>query len=136
MNSEKTSPQKTVTKSTGRSAPEKSKTTVKKKDPVPNDITKAAIMILNNTEDYTFVRTGGTAIVDLGVDNPIEAWTGGNYSQAASKIKKELGLPELKGKYVKMANSLQSLGLAHKLTTTLADTLIQVSTLNAFFEDI
>jgi hypothetical protein len=102
----------------------------------PNDTTLAVMMVLGKTDDMTFVRTGCGALVDLGIENPVEKWTQGNYSQAADLIKKELGLPELKNDYVRISNSLQSLGHAHKLVTTLADTLIQISTMTSFFKTL
>jgi len=93
-------------------------------------------MMLGKTEDFTFIRTGAAALVDLGIDNPVEAWTQGNYSKAASLIREELGLPKLNQEYIRIANSLQSIGLAHKLVSTLADTLIQVATIKVFFKGL
>lgn len=122
-----TEPSKEASKKRGR--PPKPKVS-------PNELTKAVIMVLDKTDDMTFIRTGGAALVDLGIENPIERWTEGNYSRASDLIKKELGLPELKNDYIRISNSLQSLGHAHKLITTLADTLIQVATISAFVKDI
>jgi hypothetical protein len=114
-----------------------SKTTTKAIKAIqPLEITKLAIMMLGKTEDFTFIRTGAAALVDLGIDNPVEAWTQGNYSKAASLIREELGLPKLNQEYIRIANSLQSIGLAHKLVSTLADTLIQVATIKVFFKGL
>jgi hypothetical protein len=87
-------------------------------------------------DDLTLVRTGGTILDDLGLSTPVESWTDGNFSEAASHIRKELDLPELKNDYIHIANILQSKGFAHKLASNLADTIVRIGTLNAFCKTV